>query len=398
MSTIRVGTITYDWYLFDPRVRRLAEAAADAGYSVDVICVRQPHEPRYEECNGVHIHRVAMERGFGRSLGRSLYDWSRFLLLASEAVTQLHMKQRYDVVHVHNMPDFLIFSALMPRLLGAKVILDVQDACPELMQVKASRLRGLSVAMASWQERSATAFADHVVTMGWTLEELLLKRGVKRSKLTSILNSADPKFFPPEKRTTPYAGEFNEQRPMVLMFHGTLAARQGLETALKAMALALPRAPHLRFDIKGRGEQLPILKRVATELGLTEKVIFTDMSPYAEVVDFITQGDVGIIPYLCDGYMELVLPTKAYEFAWMERPMISSDTPGMRSLFRPESVVLCDAMRPESFAEAIVDLYHHPEKRQSLVQNACEDYAPYRWEIMAQRYQELLAELSGHTE
>lgn len=88
--------------------------------------------------------------------------------------------------------------------------------------------------------------------------------------------------------------------------------------------------------------------------------------------------------------MEIVLPTKAYEFAWMGRAMIASDTRAMRSMFRPEAVVLCEPDKPESFAEAIIDLYQHPEKRSRMIQYASEDYEAYRWEVMAKRYQQLL--------
>ena len=91
--------------------------------------------------------------------------------------------------------------------------------------------------------------------------------------------------------------------------------------------------------------------------------------------------------------MDLVLPTKAYEFALMHRPMIASETPAIRSMFRPESLILCEPSNVERFADAIVDLYQHPEKRALLVANAEQDYMPYRWEIMAERYQRLLASL-----
>ncbi len=105
-------------------------------------------------------------------------------------------------------------------------------------------------------------------------------------------------------------------------------------------------------------------------------------------------GDVGIIPYRCDGFANLVLPTKAYEFAWMGRPMIASDTYAIRSMFRPESIILCDPAKPETFAEAMIDLYQHPEKRASMIANAAKDYIPYRWELAAESYQQLLARLS----
>lgn len=395
MTALRIATITFDWYPFDPRVRRLAEAAVDAGYAVDVICLRQAHEKRYEVYNHVHVYRMPMDRGFGRSLPSTILNWCWFLLLAGAVVSWLHMKRAYDVIHVHNMPDFLVFSALLPRLLGAKVILDVQDVSPELMAAKAKgRLRGMVTRLAAWQEHVSAAFAHHVVTVGWPFERLLLQRGIPQKKITSILNSADPRLFPPSRQVYPRPASAEKDAPFILMYHGTLTERNGLDIAVRALALASKSIPRLRLDIQGRGEHLPVLKQLARELGVGDKVIFTDPCPSENIVDFVVHGDLGIIPYRRDGFMDLVLPTKAYEFAWMLRPMIASNTPAMRSLFRPASVVLCDPDEPATFAEAIIDLYYHPERLSQMVADASEDYQQYRWEHMAERYRQLLVSLS----
>lgn len=396
MSQIRVGAITFDWYPFDPLVRRMAEAAVAGGCLMDVICLRQKQEKRYEVWNGVNIYRLPMNRSFGKPLPLTLLSWCWFSLLAGILITRLHWKHRYQVIHVHNIPDFLVFSALIPRLFGARIILHVQDVTPELMAVKArGRARKVITRLACWQERLSTMFASHVITVGWPFENLLLQRGVRKEKMTIILNSADANVFLPELRQELRPGPYNAERPLILMYHGTLAERNGLDTAIRALALALPDAPYLRFEIKGRGEQMPLLKRLVQEAGLSDFVNFSDPCPFEELVDFINQGDIGVIPYRNDGFMELVLPTKSYELAWMHRPMIASDTPAIRSLFRPASVMFCDSTAPESFARAIVDLYQHPEKQLSMVSHAVEDYVPYQWEQMARRYQQLLKSLAG---
>ena len=396
MPSKHIGTITFDWYLTDARVIRLVEAAADAGYRVDVICLRQPNAKSYEVYNGVHIYRVPMSRGFGRSLPVTLLCWCWFLLLAAVTVTWLHLKRPFNVIHVHNMPDFLVFSTLFPKLLGAKIILDVQDVSPELMAAKAnSRLQAVVVPLAKLQERISTTFADHVVTVGWPFEKLLLQRGVPEEKLTVIINSTDPKVFPTSLREPILTETPRASRPFTLMYYGTVAERHGMDIAVRALALALRVVPHLRLDIKGHGEHLFKVKQLTEELGLSDHVVFWESSPYREIVNFIVQGDVGIIPYQCDGFTDLLLPTKAYELAWMHRPIIASNTPAIRSMFRSESIALCDPSSPESFAEAIIDLYQHPEKRASMVANAAEDYEAYRWEVMTQRYQRLLISLTS---
>jgi glycosyltransferase involved in cell wall biosynthesis len=395
MASLRVCAITFDWYPFDVLVRRTAEAAVSAGYGSDVICIRQPGQKAEEICDGVHVYRLAMSRGFGRSLPFTILEWTMFMIRAGIKVAQLHRKQKYDIIHVHNMPDFLVFSALIPKLMGAKVILEIQDVSPELMAAKAgNRLRKIILPLATWQEHFSARFAHHVITVGWPFERLLLKRGIPAAKLTSILNSADPRLFPVERRTEITTEAPSQENPLVLMYHGTLAQRNGLDTAIQAIAQARKVAPHIRLDIKGRGETLPSLKLLAHELGISTQVQFSDPCPSEELVDFVLHGDVGIIPYRSDGFMDLVLPTKAYEFALMRRPMIASETPAIRSMFRPESLILCEPANVESFAAAIIDLYEHPEKRLQMVNEAAKDYTPYRWEVMAERYQQLLLTLA----
>ena len=165
--------------------------------------------------------------------------------------------------------------------------------------------------------------------------------------------------------------------------------------AVRALALALPRAPRLRLDIMGRGEYLPEVKRLADELGVSDHVRFSDPCPSENIVDFVLHGDVGVIPYRLDGFAELVLPTKAYEQAWMQRPIVASETVAIRSMFRPGSTVLCDPESPESFADALVSLYEQPDLRRTLAERAFEDYTPYRWEQVSSEYQAYLAMLAG---
>ena len=396
MKAGRVCSIIYDSYPGHTLVHRMSQAAIDEGYEVDVICLRQSHQRPFEVCSEVRTYRVPMNRGFGRSLPATTLSWCWFMFLAGCAVTRLHIKRAYDVIHVHNMPDFLVFSALVPKLFGARVILEVQDVCPELMAAKASgRLAPFAKYLAHFQERISTAFADHVITVGWPFEELLLKRGVPAAKLTTILNSADPRIFPTSRRpSVPTTKEIPENRPFTVIYHGTFAKRTGLDTAIRAVALARREVPQMRLLIQGEGEFLPYLKHLVKELQLSEAVEFRDMSPVEQIVDFVVMGDVGIIPYRRDGFEELVLPTKAYEYSWMHIPIIASDTIGIRSMFRPGSIMLCEPENPESFARALVELYKRPEKRAQMIKDAADDYVPYKWENMGRRYCELLETLS----
>lgn len=395
--TVRVASITYDYYPFEMRVKRLSEAVAAAGFDMDVICLRDSNEKARETYNGVNIYRVAQRRGFGKPLPLTVLDWTVFMLRAGALVSRLHLRRRYDVVHLHNMPDFLVFAGLIPKLTGARVMLDLQDITPELMAAKARnpRMRNVLFRLAALQERVSTRFADHIVTVGRPFEEKLLERGVAAGRMSRVLNSADPKLFPESRRCAAPNAEHDPNKPFVVRYWGTVAHRNGLDIAIRAVAQARASVPNLRLDIMGRGEQIPALKQLADELGAAECVRFNDPVAAEEVVSFIVGGDAGIIPYRNDGFAELVLPTKAYEIAWMRRPIIASDTPGMRAMFRPESAMLCQPEDPASFAAAIEALWQDRARCERMVASAAEDYAPYEWEKEGRRYAELLAQVSG---
>jgi len=63
-----------------------------------------------------------------------VFQYGAFLV-ASFVFLSLRSVRGYRLIHVHNMPDVLLFSALVPRLLGAKILLDLHDPTPEVFRV-----------------------------------------------------------------------------------------------------------------------------------------------------------------------------------------------------------------------------------------------------------------------
>ena len=121
--------VVHAYYEGDARVRRYAESLAAGGHRVDVLALRAPGKPKTEELRGVCVERLPLSRHRGGTL-RYLFEYVWFTLLCGFVLTL--RCRRYDVVHVHNMPDFLVFAALLPRLFGRVVMLDVHDLMPEV--------------------------------------------------------------------------------------------------------------------------------------------------------------------------------------------------------------------------------------------------------------------------
>src|SRR6185312_5770487 len=92
-------------------------------------------------------------------------QYSSFLLTSLVYLAFRSLTRRYDFVHVHNMPDVLVFSALVPKILGAKVVLDLHDPMPELMQTIFQLPEdSFSVRVLKRFEKWSIGFADLVLT------------------------------------------------------------------------------------------------------------------------------------------------------------------------------------------------------------------------------------------
>src|SRR5271165_41692 len=191
----RAVAVVYSNYPSDPRPRRAAEALVNEGASVEVICLKETdHQPEHEVFNGVDITRIPLKRRRGGKLSY-LLQYGSFILLAGAVLAGRTFKRRYDLVHVHNMPDVLVFSALIPKLFGAKVILDLHDPMPELMMtIFGLHEESYSVRLLKKFEAWSIWFADAVLTTNEAFRKLFL-RCCPPQKISVIMNSPDEEIF-----------------------------------------------------------------------------------------------------------------------------------------------------------------------------------------------------------
>jgi len=160
----RICMVAHTTYASDSRVRRYAESLAARGDVVDVIALRSSESAEVHELNGVNVFGI--QQGANNRAGKWSHAWQalRFLFRSFVFVSRRHHKIRYDLIHVHNIADFLVLAALYPKWTGAKVILDIHDVVPELFEAKLnSPSDGGYVKTLGIVERLSAGFSDHVI-------------------------------------------------------------------------------------------------------------------------------------------------------------------------------------------------------------------------------------------
>ena len=169
----------------------------------------------------------------GRAHGAYIASYVRFLVAASIACLRLMRRGELDVVHVHNIPDFLVFAGpaaaargpqghprharLRPR--------DIRDEVPT---------RGLGAEGALCLEERLSALVAHsVICVNHPQRDTLVARGVPNTKTFMSMNVPDPRIF----RTYPGCREVSGNNALHLVYHGTMAHRLGVDLLIRAVAL-----------------------------------------------------------------------------------------------------------------------------------------------------------------
>ena len=385
---LNVCMVTYTFYETDSRVMRYAEALAKRGDQVDVFALRRPGTPTFQELCGVRVQRL-QGRSF-REKGRFSYLWRilAFLVRALFQVSLHDLKQHYDLVHVHSVPDFLVFSALLPRLRGTPVILDIRDILPEFYTSKFHvSENSIGFRLLCLIERISTRFSTHVIVANHPWQERLLARSAKPEGCSVMLNVPDRSIFARGASDQRTDGRF------LLLYHGTLNHHQGLDLAIRAFAKIKDLAPEADFHIYGDGPSKGELMTLIAQLGLHDRVLLHERKPLREISGIVATANLGIVPKRKDKFGDEAFSTKTLEFMAMGVPVIVSDTKVDRYYLTDSIVRFFRGDDEEDLARSILDLICNPDKRAALVEGATKFVAKHDWSVHKGRYLKLVDSL-----
>lgn len=385
----RICVIAYTNYAADARVRRAAEALVARGDEVSVVCPLTSLIEGRAELSGVRLHPTgAVPSTATKHPLTYVRRYTTFLVSAGIKALRLHLKRRFDVVHVHTMPDFLVFSAIGPKLLGAKVILDVHDLMPELWASKFGAgdahwaIRGLKAV-----ERASIRFADAAVAVHQPHLDALVAHGSPADKFTVVMNLPDPAIFSHRN------GHANREE-FTLIYHGMIGVRNGLDVAVRAVALAQSKVPPLRLRIIGDGDDFDRVSDLVTELGVTGIVdLERGFRRIEDVLPALDRATVGVVPIVDDAFTKYMLPLKLLEYVALGMPVISSSSATIRAYFSDEMLAFSPPGDAEALAERIVGLYREPARLATLVSEASKFTAEHSWAEEKQEYYKLIDRL-----
>ena len=391
----RLCMVVHSRYPQDPRVARMARMAREAGFAVDVVSLREPGRPACESVDGVRVLRLPLRHRRGVGASKLAIEYGGFTLLALLAVAVRGGRAGYDVVHVHNPPDFLVLAAAVPRLRGARVILDVHDLSPLMFGERfADRGEGM-LRIITAVERAACRFAHAVITVHEPYRDELAAHGVDPDTITIVMNMPD-RALVQAARARAAGTDRRSGDPWTVLYHGTITEWYGVPCLMRAAALAREAIPTLRVAVIGEGDDLPEAHRVADELALGGTVRFSDRYlPISEVLDRVAASDCGVVPNLMSALNELTLSSKLLEYVALGVPVVVARLPTLAHHFSADEVTFFEPGDPQGLADALQWVFEHPDEARSKADRATLRAVAYDWNQNRDRYIALLRTLAG---
>jgi glycosyltransferase involved in cell wall biosynthesis len=380
VKNIRVCMLTYSFYENDGRVKRYAETLARRGDQVDIVALKKPGQTDFDIINEVNVYRIQTRTPDEKGKLSYFVKLFRFLIHSALFLSKRHLVSPYQIIHVHSIPDFEVFAAILPKFSGAKIILDIHDIVPELYVSKfRSKDNGLLFKALVKMEKCACAFSDHVIASNHIWEEKLLARSVARKKCTTILNYPDPHIFHEKSRT-------RADNKFIMIYPGTLNWHQGLDIAINAFQKIAPKLPQAEFHIYGRGSELESLKALVDSKGLRDRVLFWDPKPIEYISEMIANADLGIIPKRNDPFGGEAFSTKSLEFMSMGMPVVMSATKIDKYYFNDSVTRFFEPDDADALAMAMYELASDEKIRNTYAKTALKFVENFSWGVKQQDY------------
>jgi len=377
--------LAYALYLNDARIKAYVKTLEQSGTVVDVVVVREPGKPRVEVEGNVRIIHLTSKYA-GRSTLCYIWSYLRFVIASFLTLSYLASRTRYTAVHVHNMPNILVVSAVLPRLLGARLILDVHDLMPANYMAKFDAgEHDIALKCLVLEQRVSALIASHVLCADHSQKEYLEDTcRIASRKLSVVLNLPHEQTFRRVERTRT-GSQFE------LVYHGTIARRLGIDIMLAAVARVPDEIP-LRLSVYGSGDFLEQALEIAHGLGVEDKVYFSQsFFPVEQIPAIVADMDVGVIAnrrtVACDKFM---LPVKLLEYVYLGIPVIAPRLEIIRRYFDESMLKYYEPESDADLTRCIVELYQSPAERDRMRRSASRFYRRYNWNCQAQAYLNLV--------
>lgn len=282
-------------------------------------------------------------------LAELAYSARGYQRLAARAAGADILYERYNL--------FYHAGARLARRRGLPFLLEVNSPLAE----ERARHGGLALkSLAEWSERTLWRAADRVLPVSGVLAAKIEAAGVARDKIFVIPNGVGREFLG-EVDPRPIRARYRLEEKIVLGFTGFIRDWHRVDRAVRY--LDRNRRGDLHLLIVGDGDARAGLEKLATELGVRERMTITGVVQREEIPAHVAAFDIALQPAVTD----YASPLKIFEYMALARAILAPASDNIREVLTGGEEALLFAPDDEAgFAEALDRLVGDAALRQTL--------------------------------
>lgn len=217
-------------------------------------------------------------------------------------------------------------------------------------------------------------YADQIVVVSKPLEDELVQRGIKKSKILVNPNGVNTVRLDPQllqKTRAAMRKQLGVEDSFVFGFIGTFSQWHGIAMLANMIPKILKQKPHAHFLLVGDGDLLPFFKEEVQYYCDQKKVTCTGLVPSREAKDYLSACDAFLSPTQpnIDGTPFFGSPTKLFEYLSMGKPIIASDLDQVAEVVFP--ALHSDDLKNKIVVDDELGIVLPPKDVEAFVQAAC---------------------------
>ncbi|RYC11527.1 glycosyltransferase family 4 protein [Nocardioides zhouii] len=309
----------------------IARALKDRGHDVTVI-TGYPNYPtgrlhdgyrvkllQRERLRGLRVFRVPLYPSHDSSPVRRALNFLSFMASASSLGALIARRSPVTLVYSTSVTVGMA-GWVLRRVLRKPFVLLVQDLWPDTViatgMVPDRLARPAELIIGAFCQRIYAA-ASVILVISPGLKDLLVDRGIPEEKIRVVYNWVDEDMFRPVEPPARDGSTFD------VMYAGNLGDVQGLDVALRAMAL-LDDLPHVRLRFIGDGVARLKLEELVAQLGMGNRVLFEGSRPVEEMSATMASADVQLVCLKDIPLFRVTMPSKIQGILASGQPMLVS--------------------------------------------------------------------------
>ena len=354
---MRVCMVAYAYYFTDARIKGYVNSLIKRGINVDVLSLKEPGKTIKKEGNGNLTIYYLSNKYVGKNQVKYVMSYMKFFLIAFIQLFALYVKNKYQIIHIHNMPNFIVFTAIFPKFFGSKLILDMHDIMSKNFIEKFGN-KWLFDFLLRIEESLSSNFANNIICADHTQKDYLVKkRKIPTEKITVIMNLPDIKIFK-------YKDRISKNKHLNIVYHGTITHRLGIDILIESVAIASKKIP-VKFFIYGTGDYLDNAMEIVEDMGLKEDISFSKkFFRVEEIPDILQNKHLAIIGNRKNEATKYMVPVKMMEYMASGIPVIVPKLSNITRYFSDEQVCFYEPENVESLSNKIIYLINTLKKEE----------------------------------